>query len=336
MTKPKWGGFTLVELLVVIAIIGVLAGLVTPAILAARERARRLECENRQGDLAKAVVSFEMAKKALPGYANRTPCPVTVARPTSPEASWLLVLLPYLDRGELWEAWRSGNVESLRECRVDRFVCPSADRPEALATSYVANCGQADDVEELEEPYTNRIKKDPPDWKANGVFHRYYSQSNPPRQLMPLPMMTMNDVKDGTQYTLLLSENVQAGQWLAFDTSANPAPLPVEERFVGMVWCPHQEDSSHSHEDKHGGINDDLETGADDPRLIFARPSSFHTGGVVVAYCGGQVKFLSEQIDYEVYQLLMTPDGSHARAYEGNDWIDAKQTKPLEDSMLAE
>jgi len=58
-------GFTLVELLVVIAIIGILAGLLVPAILAAQERARRAHCMNNLGQFGKALLMYAMDHNEL-------------------------------------------------------------------------------------------------------------------------------------------------------------------------------------------------------------------------------------------------------------------------------
>jgi prepilin-type N-terminal cleavage/methylation domain-containing protein len=92
-------GFTLVELLVVIAIIGVLVALLLPAVQAAREAARRAQCQSTIKNLALAVLNHESAKGELPvGF---------VSQAGDIEAwSWSTFTLPYLEQQALYDRLR--------------------------------------------------------------------------------------------------------------------------------------------------------------------------------------------------------------------------------------
>ena len=93
-------GFTLVELLVVIAIIGVLVGLLLPAVQAARESARRTQCSNNLKQIGLAIENYQSAKEVYPPSSSHE---VTVNWKVLFQHSWASFVLPYLEQANLFD-----------------------------------------------------------------------------------------------------------------------------------------------------------------------------------------------------------------------------------------
>jgi prepilin-type N-terminal cleavage/methylation domain-containing protein/prepilin-type processing-associated H-X9-DG protein len=102
-------GFTLVELLVVIAIIGVLAGLLLPAIQQAREAARRMSCGSNMRQLALATLNFESAYKKLPRSGEHIVRNTTVTPNVDNRAqcfqAMTTMILPYMEQDNVFQAY---------------------------------------------------------------------------------------------------------------------------------------------------------------------------------------------------------------------------------------
>lgn len=152
--RRSCSGFTLIELLVVISIISVLIGLLLPAIQAARESARRMQCSNNLKQLGLAVHSYEGAKKHLPpGYASESDAVPPLAERDSktwdapPGWGWGAYLLPYLEQSSIGVSvhmdepiWKPDHAPLIR-ATIETFLCAtvSAERDPFLVTDPSGN-----------------------------------------------------------------------------------------------------------------------------------------------------------------------------------------------------
>jgi prepilin-type N-terminal cleavage/methylation domain-containing protein len=120
-------GFTLIELLVVIAIIGVLVGLLLPAVQAAREAARRTQCVNNLKQQGIAIHEFHDAKQKLPSSVR--PFAASTVR-----AGAFALLLPHIERQDLWDlydvnvTWSDVKNINVSNKRIPTYECPSSPK----------------------------------------------------------------------------------------------------------------------------------------------------------------------------------------------------------------
>lgn len=141
--------FTLIELLVVIAIIGVLVGLLLPAVQQAREAARRASCANNVKQLGLALHNYHDANKVFPPASVRRYFRTTSANDWSTNMlSWMAFLLPYTENNTIYdqldfdiEGGMSGTNATnynrvARNIPIKEFRCPSDPKRKSRQSGY--------------------------------------------------------------------------------------------------------------------------------------------------------------------------------------------------------
>lgn len=304
-------GFTLVELLVVIAIIGVLVALLLPAVQAAREAARRSQCQNNLKQLALAVHNFENQHKKLPlAYTNRD---------ESGMNNWVPFILPHVEQQNLVEGYDLNQnwwVEPNRtfvQVHLPVMICPSTpnphrfqDKPEASPPNKTGACGDYFAPAGVHPDINDSLSASEQintDSDLRGVL-RWYEEDN--------TVNRMADIRDGTSNTIMIGEcagreDVYRGR--TFHAVEYVGPPRIRAR--GGAWATTdnayeigQRNPWHSSWTTIPGrvaINNSNEWG----HCFY----SFHPGAANFAFADGSVHALSETMSLRVLAHLVTRAG---------------------------
>jgi prepilin-type N-terminal cleavage/methylation domain-containing protein len=206
--NPKRGGFTLVELLVVIAIIGVLVGLLLPAVQAARESARRTQCSNNQKQIGIAFHNFQDTYKHLPnggrdGHHETEATTVCCRSKTVHGFNWTFHILPFMEQNNIFELAdydadpdpSSGNYHPAEDLvaqqAIEVYYCPSRRFPIPLGSGKFYRCDYAGNAGERTEAGVRT--------KTNGGLTGVVVQTD-------LSKMRVETIRDGSSNTLMVAE----------------------------------------------------------------------------------------------------------------------------------
>ena len=303
-------GFTLVELLVVIAIIATLVGLLLPAVQSAREAGRRNTCQNNLSQLVKAAMQVDSAKQALPGWRNKHPNPLITVGMASPPAAlavgWPIVLLPSLERSDVYRSWEQALVTTGIPTSVDPgmsiFVCPSSppDSDVDPVISYVGNIG------------STALNSTGAQYKGDGVLMDVVGGG----ASYGAARLNLDSISsaDGTTNTMLFTE--KCGPFITANTRYNAIPLQIPAS-TGLVPGDNLVGAGNSGVVAGFGLFgmatgltvNTTSPGASANSVGYESvPSSKHPGGVIASFCDGHTQLVKDSISPWVYAQLMTSD----------------------------
>ena len=220
-TKRSRVGFTLVELLVVIAIIGILIGMLLPAVQAVRSSARRISCANNMRQLGLAVHNYESAHMAFPVNQVGPGESDGAGGHKSGYYSWLVPLLPFVEQENVYDQFdltiNNGDDGDFKiseshpnamaaATSLDLFLCPSDEASDDNTWMGDCNPGSSSYAGNIGWPsMTSGFAGERSSDRFSGVIPLI----NPSQNVdWHQSKMSFGDISDGTSNTSMISERL--------------------------------------------------------------------------------------------------------------------------------
>lgn len=324
MIKRK--AFSLVELLVTISIIGILVGLLLPAVQAAREAARRMSCSNNLKQLGLAMHNYESAHRVLP------PSRISITNPVF-QQSWMMMILSEIEQAPSFASynknvsWFDTQNTPITTQQFSVFKCPSAPDQRELPSIdlYVAigvNYGR---------PIFGYVDYGTINAVRNAAFVSNGLPSINSREVLgalgrgPIGVK-MASITDGLSNTVCVAEDSgRPTMYISGKKSLNPRTnIPnAFATFDGWGWADINGGFSIDGSTNIGMQNSTSSSGVttivgncnmnctNDSEMY-----SFHTGGCMSLRCDGSVHFLSANTSGPSFIALMTRDFGDIAAIE--------------------
>ena len=297
--KKTNAGFTLVELLVVIAIIGILIGMLLPAVQQVRAAARRTACQNNLKQIGLAVLNYESAYNKFPPGQRWT---ALESDPTRLDYSWMALILPHIEANNIYKGINFDlpylnpiNLQVAGEI-IPSYLCPSTAqedgaREEDVILDYLDNdgvdlgCTDYRGISGPKSTQTNPVTGENYE-RQHGVILGTKGLRNESRVLEP-PGVTFGKITDGSSNTMMVTECTGRG-------------TEREDDDPNGAWI---SGKNITHINKQ--VNSDDAQGSWNDELIFAE----HYGGANAVRADGSVHFLSEAVTKETILSLCSRDG---------------------------
>ena len=320
--RQSIAAFTLVELLVVIAIIGILMGLLLPAVQSAREAARRLECQTHLKQIGLAMHNHHDARGYFPSAYVTKPGGVMGSAnadgDSGPGWTCLFQILPYIEEASLMQkfnqnlpCWDPKNAVPATAV-IPLYRCPSVgdvtttyhvtdgsgNTLAVFSRAHYVACFGTDGVWDNPSPNLSNI--------ATGVFFRN-------------SRIRIADIIDGTSKTMFLSERTPLhsdATWVGIVPNAQTCPEPP----FTYTGCDPAAPQINFHSGPAAGENPPSIHPPNNPFGYDDEVYSEHPEGANVVMGDDSVHFISDLVDPIVWAAMATRNGGES--YDASDLED--------------